>query len=105
MPDFLPVADAASLPPGHGRTVNVRGREFALYNLDGTFLALDDACPHTGASLGAGTLEDGCVYCPLHGWMFDARTGACLNNPDRPVRTYPTRVVNGQVELCLEPSA
>jgi len=102
MPDFYPVADVASLPPGQGRSVHVRGREFALYNLDGQFYALDDQCPHRGAPLGAGVLENGCVYCPLHGWGFDLRTGACHNNPERPVRTYPTRIVAGQVEICVD---
>jgi len=101
MPQFVPVATVESLPPGHGRTVHVQGREFALWNLEGQFYCLDDACPHRGGPLGAGTLEDGEVFCPLHGWGFDVRTGDCKLRPDRPVKTYPTRVVNGQVEILV----
>ncbi|HVY68969.1 MAG TPA: Rieske (2Fe-2S) protein, partial [Verrucomicrobiae bacterium] len=70
-PVFVPVADVASLPPGAGRTVHVRGKEFALYNVEGTFYAVDDACPHRGAPLGAGCLQNGRIFCPLHGWEFD----------------------------------
>ena len=63
--------------------------------------AIDDRCPHRGGPLGAGTLENGEVVCPLHGWAFDLKTGACRSGPDRPVKTYPVRVVDGQVEICV----
>jgi nitrite reductase (NADH) small subunit len=101
MPIFHPVAEVSSLPPGQGRTVHVKGREFALYNLDGQFYALAEACPHRAGSLGAGCLESGTVYCPMHGWGFDLKTGACQNNPERPVQSFPTRIVDGQVEIGL----
>jgi nitrite reductase (NADH) small subunit/3-phenylpropionate/trans-cinnamate dioxygenase ferredoxin subunit len=102
MLEFVRVAAAASLPPGTGRTVWARGREFALFNLDGQFFALDDRCPHRGASLGAGFVEGGTVYCPMHGWAFDAKSGACQSNPERPARAFPTRVRDGEVEIGLE---
>lgn len=94
---FVAVADVASLAPGQGRTVEVRGRRFALWNVDGEFCALDDDCPHRGGPLGAGVLENGQVFCPLHGWAFDAKTGACANNPARPVACHRTQVREGQV--------
>lgn len=101
MPEFTPVADVSSLPPGRGRTVHVRGREYALWNLNGEFFCIDDECPHRGASVGAGTLEGTEAVCPLHGWAFDVRTGVCALRPDRPTGTYPTRVVDGQVQICV----
>jgi nitrite reductase (NADH) small subunit len=99
MGEFHSVADVSSLPPGHGRSIHVKGREFALYNVDGQFYAIDDRCPHRGAPLGAGTCDHGSVYCALHGWEFDLKTGACLSNAEKPVKTYPTRVENGQVQI------
>lgn len=101
MSEFVSVADAASIPAGHGRTVHVRGREFALWNVDGQFYCIDDQCPHRGGPLGSGGLKDGEVFCPLHGWGFDVRTGACTTRPDRPVATYAARVVDGKVEICV----
>ncbi|HSH96144.1 MAG TPA: Rieske 2Fe-2S domain-containing protein [Roseimicrobium sp.] len=98
---FVAVADVESLPEGKGRTVHVRGREYAIYHLPDGFAAIDDACTHRDASLGAGFLHDGCVICPLHGWTFDLKTGRCHNNGARPVRTYPTRIENGKVMLGL----
>jgi nitrite reductase/ring-hydroxylating ferredoxin subunit len=102
MIEFFRVAEAASIPPGAGRTVYARGAEFALFNLDGEFYAIEDRCPHRGASLGAGWVEGGRVSCPMHGWTFDPKAGTCLSNPERPVRSFPTRVRNGEVEIGLE---
>ena len=101
MSEFIRVAEVASILPGHGRTVHVKGREFALWNMEGQFHCIDDQCPHRGGPLGAGCLKDGEVFCPLHGWGFDVRTGACTTRPDRPVATYPVRIVDGWVEICI----
>ena len=101
---YVRVAEAASLPPGRGRSVHAAGRTLALWNIDGQFRCLDDACPHRGGPLGAGVLENGLVACPLHGWQFDPHTGACPTRPDRPVATYPTRVLDGWVEVLVEPA-
>ena len=100
-PTFHNAAEAASLPPGSGRTVEIRGRRFALFNVDGVFHAIDDACPHRQAPLGAGSLEGQRVYCPMHGWCFDLTTGDCLSNPEKPVRTYPVRLIDGEVQIGL----
>lgn len=102
-PEAFDAADASSLPPGSGRTVEWHGRRFALFNLDGTFHALDDACPHRGASLGEGWCEQGEVLCPLHGWAFDIRTGQGRTKPDRPVAAYPAEVRDGRVWILLQP--
>ncbi len=96
---FHPAASAGSLAPGEGRSVDIGGRRFALFNLLGQFHAMDDSCPHRQAPLGAGFIEDTRVYCPMHGWCFEITTGACVSNPERPVRTYPVRVENGEIEI------
>lgn len=101
MSEFVSVADAASLPPGHGRTVHANGRPFALWNVEGEIFCLDDTCPHRGGPLGAGTLEEGFVCCPLHGWAFDVRTGDCRERQDKSVKCYPTRIVEGQVQVMI----
>ncbi len=101
MSTFISVVAASSLLPGHGRTVEVKRRRFAVYNLDGQFYAIDDTCPHRGGPLGAGALQNDRVFCPLHGWSFDVKTGACHSNPEMPVTSYPTRVENGEVQILI----
>ena len=49
--------------------------DWALFNVDGTFYALDGVCPHQGGPLGSGEVHNCIVTCPWHGWQFDVRTG------------------------------
>lgn len=85
------------LTEGIGRSVEI-GRTFiALFRVNGDVLAIDNECPHKGAPLSGGVVEDGVVYCPLHGWEFELATGDCKTNLGCPVRTYETRVVDGLV--------
>ncbi len=99
---WFDVASADSLAPGQCRTVEVRGHRLALINVGGTFYALDDRCPHRGAPLGAGYLDGTRLFCPLHGWEFEATTGACITRPDQPVACHPVVVEDGRVQVELD---
>jgi nitrite reductase/ring-hydroxylating ferredoxin subunit len=67
--------------------------------VDGRPYAIEDACNHAGASLAEGTLRSGCVSCPMHGYLFDVRTGKLV----RPrglcadQRTYVTEIQGDEV--------
>lgn len=52
--------------------------------------ALEDACNHAGASLSEGDVEDGCISCPMHGYLFSIRTGELVAPKGLcgPQRTY-----------------
>lgn len=99
MARWVEVAESAELSPGRGRAVTIGGLRVALFNDGGEFLAVDDACPHQGGSLAAGTLHAGRVICPLHSWVFDLRTGRCPRDTHEPVATYPARCLDGRVEI------
>jgi len=74
------LAAASDVPPGSGKELTAGGRVVALYNVEGTFFALDGVCPHAGGPLGEGALSGKVVTCPWHGWQFDVTTGQhCLN--------------------------
>ena len=97
---WIPVAPAEAIPPGDYATVEVDGAFVAVFNVDGEFFAIDDVCTHDGGGLAGGVLEDHQVICPRHGARFCLRTGAALTPPAyEPVRSYATRVVEGQVEV------
>lgn len=66
---------ASDCPPGSGAEAVAAGRVVAVFNLDGTFYALDGVCPHQGGPLARGDLSGCIVSCPWHGWQFDVRTG------------------------------
>ena len=93
-PEFLPIAKVGEIPAGEGRCYPVNGRMIALFFADGEYLAIDDVCPHMGASLAGGWVEEGVVTCPWHAWRFCGRQGTWLDNPRSPLRvgTYEVRV-------------
>jgi nitrite reductase/ring-hydroxylating ferredoxin subunit len=101
MNDFTTVARLADLHPDRALSVKVEGREIALFVLEGKVFALDARCPHRGGPLGEAMLENGKAYCPMHGWEFDVRTGACHDNPERPARCYAVQVIDDQVQIKL----
>ena len=98
---WVRVASADEVSPGEGRPFKVGDHLVALYNDDGEFFAIDDTCPHQGASLGEGTLHQGRVICPWHNWIFELRTGECRGIPQVAVACYPTRKTGDAVEVEL----
>ncbi|HSI61068.1 MAG TPA: aromatic ring-hydroxylating dioxygenase subunit alpha [Ideonella sp.] len=66
------------------KAVQLMGQHFVLFrNEQGRLGMLDRDCPHRGADLAFGRLEDGGLRCPFHGWLFDA-AGHCLETPAEP---------------------
>lgn len=98
---WVRAAAARQVPPGSGRTVVVDGKRLALFNDGGEFHAIDDTCPHRGASLGEGLLHQGRVICPWHSWIFDVRSGVCPDSPDIAVPCFRARVAGEDVEVEL----
>ena len=98
---WVRVAGVAEIAPGEGRVVDVGSRTLAVFNVDGTYYALDNACTHRGGPLGEGDLDGTVVSCPWHAWRWDVTTGANVNNPAVRVACFPTRVQNGAVFVHL----
>lgn len=63
------------------RAVKLMGQDFVVFRDErGRLGMLDRDCPHRGADLAFGRLEDGGLRCLLHGWLFDVE-GNCLQTP------------------------
>jgi nitrite reductase (NADH) small subunit len=91
MAHWTKVAAVEDCPPGNGLEVIVGERVVALFNIEGTFYALDGVCPHQGGPLAEGEVTGCIVTCPWHGWQFDVRTGqhqlsTTIRQPTLPVR-------------------
>ena len=87
---------------GNGTAVvaEVSGKRLAICNTGDGIYAIDDICTHDGGSLDQGTLMGKQIECPRHGARFDVTTGRVMALPAvRPVKAYPTRVVDGAVEV------
>jgi nitrite reductase (NADH) small subunit/3-phenylpropionate/trans-cinnamate dioxygenase ferredoxin subunit len=99
---FVKVATLQEVPPGKSKQTQAGGKTLALFNVNGTFYAIDDTCPHRGASLSEGELEGQQVTCPWHAASFDVTTGAHLCPPARSdVASYKVQVVGDEVQVDL----
>lgn len=109
------VALASDLLPGERKIVSVAGRDVGVFNVDGSYYALRNICPHRGAPLCQGRIRplmvSPSVYqldrerdaeilkCPWHQWEFDIKTGRAISDPTLRVKTY--RVVQEGDEVVL----
>jgi len=99
---FLPIARLDELPERRGVCRTVGRCEIAIFKVEGEVFAIDNSCPHRGGPLSEGEVFTTNVYCPMHAWGFDLRTGRSHTNVRARVRSYPLRLVDGQVEVLLE---
>jgi phenylpropionate dioxygenase-like ring-hydroxylating dioxygenase large terminal subunit len=87
------------------KPVKLLGEDFVVFrDQAGRYALLDRHCPHRGADLAFGRLEDGGLRCSFHGWLFDA-CGQCLETPAEPIgstfyqrirqRAFPVAARNG----------
>ena len=81
MPKMVKVAQVGDLSPGEGKVIEVESQNIALFNVDGTFHAMQNTCTHAGGPLGEGALVGDQVTCPLHGAQFNVTTGKVLGPP------------------------
>ena len=100
MEPWIDVAPETEFPPDSKRCVTAGGTPIAVFNVAGTYYAIEDLCSHEAETLSDGEV-DGCdIVCPRHGARFSLATGAALSPPAyEPVATFPVRVANGMVQV------
>jgi 3-phenylpropionate/trans-cinnamate dioxygenase ferredoxin subunit len=102
MSEPVRVASRADLPPGSKKLIEVDGRAVALFNVDGSFYAIDDVCTHDGGPLAEGELSGCEIQCPRHGARFDVRTGKPLSMPAfEPVATHEVIVRDDAIFIAI----
>jgi 3-phenylpropionate/trans-cinnamate dioxygenase ferredoxin subunit len=100
MSEWTRIAPVAEFPPGSRRVVDLDGERIAVFNLGGSYHAIEDVCSHDGGELSSGELEGHEIVCPRHGASFDIRTGAVTAPPAfEPIATLPVRISEGWVEV------
>src|SRR6516162_9387265 len=99
MAEFQTVARVGDIPEGEGRTFEAGNKLIAVFLHQGQFHAIDDCCPHMGASLSGGWVENGIVTCPWHAWRFRLEDGAWADNPRIKIGCYAVRVEGDEVQV------
>lgn len=103
MSEFHTVARVTDIPEGEARAFAVEERLVAVFHDQGEFTAINDACPHAGASLASGHVEQGAVICPWHAWRFSVKDGCWLDNPTGKVTAgcHDVRIVNDEIQVKI----
>lgn len=95
---FTKLATQSELPaPNEAKEFTCGSKEICIANINGTYSAMDNVCLHQGGPLGQGTIENGKVVCPWHGWAYDPQTGAAAHSANAKVATYPLKIENADV--------
>ena len=111
------VACAEDIPPGARKIVDINGREIGILNVEGSYYAFQNRCPHQGAPICLGPVEgtnlssDPKTYrwgreneilrCPWHGWEFDLHTGKALVDPTIRLHSVSIGVEESEIIVYL----
>jgi 3-phenylpropionate/trans-cinnamate dioxygenase ferredoxin subunit len=103
MADFVTITTTDQLKPGERIIVEIGSQWIAVFNIDGTYYAVEDRCTHDDGPLAEGELYGCEIECPRHGARFDVRTGKVTAPPalvDVPI--YEVRVEGNEVQLARQ---
>ena len=103
MAEWFTVAQSEALGPGERDVFDVEGYYIAVFNVGGTYYAIEDACTHDNGPLAEGELDGIEIECPRHGARFDLRTGEALSLPAvTPAKRFEVRVQDGAVQVLVD---
>lgn len=99
--EYITVAQVGAIPEGGAESYVVNGRVIAVFRQQDDYFAIDDLCPHMGASLAGGYVEEGIVSCPLHAWRFRISDGTWCDNPRIKIDSFPVRVAGDEIQVAV----
>lgn len=103
MDEWVTVAKVGDIAEGQGQAYPVGGRMVAVFREGDSYFAIDDFCPHMGASLAGGYVRDGVVACPWHAWRFCIYDGAWCDNPRIKIDAFEVRVEEDAIQVKAPP--
>lgn len=98
---YVKAASKLGVAEGTICEAQVNGKTLALANVNGTFCATSNVCPHEGGPIGEGLLEGPVVTCPWHGWQFDVTSGKLVAEDRVGLETYPVKVEGDDILVDL----
>lgn len=98
--DFVSVATVDELKPGERMVVELGRHWVAIFNVEGTYYAIEDVCTHDDGPLAEGELNGCIIACPRHGATFDIRTGKVLSAPAMvDVKSYEVHIQGSDIQI------
>jgi nitrite reductase/ring-hydroxylating ferredoxin subunit len=101
MANFSNVLKTSAVSPGEMKLVTIGDAEIVVANVEGSYCAFGNLCPHEGAPLAEGELDGDVVTCPWHFTEFNIRTGAVIEGlTDEPIPVYEVRVEGDDIQVA-----
>nr|VFK50887.1 MAG: 3-phenylpropionate/trans-cinnamate dioxygenase ferredoxin subunit [Candidatus Kentron sp. TUN]VFK53405.1 MAG: 3-phenylpropionate/trans-cinnamate dioxygenase ferredoxin subunit [Candidatus Kentron sp. TUN]VFK54370.1 MAG: 3-phenylpropionate/trans-cinnamate dioxygenase ferredoxin subunit [Candidatus Kentron sp. TUN] len=100
MTKWIDVAPVNEFDLNAFQSITMDGVQIAVFNLNGEFYAIEDACTHAHKTLTGGEVDADRITCPWHGARFNIKTGEALTAPAyEAVATFPTRIEKEMVQV------
>ncbi len=99
---YLVLKDKKELPDNRVMTVTAGHTGVCLTHFEDQYNALDNKCPHQGGPLGEGSIEDGMLRCPWHGWDFHPCTGLPPGGFDDGIKKYDLKIEGDSIYVGIE---
>jgi nitrite reductase/ring-hydroxylating ferredoxin subunit len=99
---YKKICKVSELKENQGKRFLVNDVDVAAFKVNGEIFILNNVCPHQHTSvIYDGFIEDGCVVCPAHGWMFSLTTG---NQPTgaKGLDSYPVKIIDDEVYAIVK---
>ena len=103
--EYTRVCKVSELKESRGKRFLINDVELAVFKVNGEIYVLNNTCPHQHTTvIYDGFIEEGCVVCPAHGWMFDLKTG---NQPTgaKGLESYPVKIIKDEVFVIVNKRA
>jgi nitrite reductase/ring-hydroxylating ferredoxin subunit len=92
---------AEDIPEGERKIVEIEGKSIGIFHQAGGWYAVQNRCLHRGGPVATGSLQEGILTCPWHGYQYKLTTGELLQDPKARLEQYPVQVRDGEVYLQI----
>ena len=100
---YKKVCKVSDLYESRGKRFLINDVDIAIFKINGEVFAVSNTCPHQHTqSIYDGFIEDGCVVCPAHGWMFNLKTGKQPTGA-RGLDSYLVNIIDDEVFVLVKP--
>ena len=97
------IAKTEEIPSGERKRIEINGKRISIFNIDNTYYAINDTCPHKRtAPLIRGKLDGIGIKCPNHGYRFDLETGECNIASAFNTKVYAIKVEGNTILIDLD---
>lgn len=99
---YIKICKLSDMKEKQGKRFLVNDVDIAVFKVDDEIFVVNNVCPHQHTALiYDGFIEDGCVVCPAHGWMFNLKTGRQPTGASG-LDVYPVKVINGEIYALVK---